>query len=244
MIEVYKIESEPAEILVMPIALDAEWVVRDWLVSAAGGIYLRTAREDALVFSKCIIQAVAWMHSKGVMHLDIKLRNLLLTERGAMVLSDFGCARRLSREADLVWGTEEFRCPEYVASTGADVWSVGKVLDMVWRFAPVDEGLTWTIPVCVSSAISLCLERDPSKRPSMGSILEEPAWQAVPDVRAQYLCWEAERRLRTGAWYSYLTTCRTEEEPTMQVLMQAIRQQISVRGYGDGHVEDNEWCWC
>ena len=76
----------------------------------------------------------------------------------------------------------------------------------------------------------------------MGAILEEPAWEAVAAVRTQHLCWEAERRLRTGAWYSYLTTCRGEEEPTMQVLMKAIRQQISDRGYGDGHVDDDEWC--
>ena len=158
-----------------------------------------------------------------------------------MVLSDFGCARRLSCEAEPIWGTEEFRCPEKVPSTGADVWSVGVVLRMIWEM-PLGEGIVYHPPACVRSAISLCLEEDPSKRPNMGAILEEPAWEAVAAVRTQHLCWKAEYRLRTTSWYSYHTTFKGDVDPALGLLMKVFRHQISLRGHGDGHVDDNEWC--
>ena len=82
------------ELLVMPRGLDMSIVVRDFAESNSGGVYLAAARDDALVFSKCILQGVAWMHERKVLHLDIKLRNLLLMQSGRVVLCDFGCAVR------------------------------------------------------------------------------------------------------------------------------------------------------
>ena len=230
--------------LAMPLGIDMSVVVRDFVESSSQGVYLAAAREDALVFSKCLLKGVAWLHSQQVLHLDIKPRNMLLMSHGAVVLSDFGCATRqsLCSGAGLAWGTVGYRCPEHpTAGTGADVWSVGVVLRMIWEM-PLGEGIVYHPPACVRSAISLCLEEDPSKRPNMGALLEEPAWEAVAARCTQYMCWVAEYRLRTTSWYSYRITFRGDVDPALQCLMLLLREQILAQGRGDGHVADQEWC--
>ena len=224
--------------------IDMSVVVRDFSESSSQGVYLAAGRDDALVFSKCILKSVAWLHSQQVLHLDIKPRNLLLMSHGAVVLSDFGCATRqsLCSGAGLAWGTVGYRCPEYpTAGTGADVWSVGAVLRMIWEM-PLGEGIVYNPPACVRSAISPCLEEDPSKRPGLGAILEEEAWGAVAAERIQHMCWVAEYRLRTTSWYSYRVTFQGDVDPALQWMMQLLRAQILARGRGEEHVADEEWC--
>lgn len=50
--------------------------------------YLKGA--DNLCFFKQTVNAVAYLHSKGIAHRDVKLENLLLNEDGHLKLSDFG----------------------------------------------------------------------------------------------------------------------------------------------------------
>ena len=160
------------------------------------------------------------------------------------MLSDFGCATRqsLCSGAGLAWGTDGYRCPEYpTVGTAADVWSVGAVLRMIWMM-PLGEGIVYDPPACVRSAISLCLEQDPSKRPDLGAILEEEAWGAVAAERTQHTCWVAEYRLRTTSWYSYRVTFQGDVDPALQWLMQLLRAQILARDRGEEHVADEEWC--
>ena len=76
----------------------------------------------------------------------------------------------------------------------------------MWLRIPLDEGFTWTIPACVSSALNACQEDSPLDRPDMHTLLQNDEWQHVAAVRTQHLCWAAECRLRTTSWYSYYTT--------------------------------------
>ena len=120
--------------LVMPQGLDLNLVCRNFLFSNIGGVPLAPARDDLLVFTKNILSGVTWMHAQQVMHLDIRLRNMLLLSHGRIVLCDFGCAAHLgSPPSHDKWGTPGFRCPERLPSTAADVWSVGRVLQVMWR---------------------------------------------------------------------------------------------------------------
>lgn len=86
---------------------------------------------------KCLVlqllQAVSHLHWAFVIHRDIKLSNLLLTNRGVLKLADFGLAREFAEPPEptttnvvTLW----YRAPELLLgakrySAAIDVWSVG-----------------------------------------------------------------------------------------------------------------------
>jgi len=83
-----------------------------------------------------LLDAVRYLHSLSIAHLDIKPENILLTggEHAHVVLSDFGDAIRLRKvpyQHELT-GNAEFAAPEIVAgdtvSLATDMWSVGVVV--------------------------------------------------------------------------------------------------------------------
>lgn len=117
--------------------------------------------------------ALAYVHSLGVVHRDIKLNNILLTPDGHVVLSDFGISRVMgerlrsdiavsrtmvsagSSTGCVVMGTEGFMAPEVAAGAeatpAADVYSLGvvffKLLTCVWYdpcLAPSNDAETTT----------------------------------------------------------------------------------------------------
>ncbi len=76
----------------------------------------------------------------------------------------------------------------------------------------------------------------------MGAICKEPAWQNVPVVRAPYMHWAAEYRLRKASWYSYHTTVRTEMEPVMQVFFQLLHaHMLKTQKLKEEVVADGDW---
>lgn len=90
-------------------------------------------------FTQQMMSAVAYIHSKGVVHRDIKGANILIEPRGTIKLIDFGCSREmsLSRNGDgkdsslmkSLRGTPFWMAPEVIRGTGcnhkSDIWSVG-----------------------------------------------------------------------------------------------------------------------
>lgn len=52
------------------------------------------------VYAAQIVDAVAWMHSKGVVHRDLKPENILLDEHMRVKLVDFGSAKLFDFEKE------------------------------------------------------------------------------------------------------------------------------------------------
>src|SRR5207244_2594568 len=82
-----------------------------------------------------VAEALAYAHSQGVLHRDVKPSNLLLDEKGAVWVTDFGVAKlvaeaNLTQSGDLV-GTLRYMPPERFAGVSdgrGDVYSLGVTL--------------------------------------------------------------------------------------------------------------------
>ena len=73
------------------------------------------SEDEALYFIAQLIIAVIFMHSKNILHRDIKAQNLFMTKPHEVKLGDFGIAKALGTNADFtktLVGTPYFMSPE------------------------------------------------------------------------------------------------------------------------------------
>ncbi|MBE8518865.1 serine/threonine protein kinase [Amycolatopsis sp. H6(2020)] len=94
--------------------------------------------EQACAIGLAMLAGLHAAHRAGVLHLDVKPRNLLFSTQGVVKVADFGIARVISEGATLVThGGEILGTPAYIApeqamgnalSPAADVYAAGTVL--------------------------------------------------------------------------------------------------------------------
>ena len=105
--------------------------------------FLRTRLSPTFLFSaqlarswmRWLLDALVYLHSRDIAHLDVKPDNILLQTTGFLVLADFGLARNLKeRPARRCIGTASYSPPELLANqpdsvtTAADIWGAGLCL--------------------------------------------------------------------------------------------------------------------
>ena len=87
-------------------------------------------------YSNQIIKALKYLHSHRVIHRDLKLGNLFISEKMEIKVGDFGLATKLEFDGDrkrTVCGTPNYIAPEILeGKTGhsyeVDVWSLGVIM--------------------------------------------------------------------------------------------------------------------
>ncbi|KAI4305302.1 hypothetical protein L6164_028675 [Bauhinia variegata] len=171
----------------------------------------RNGRKDADVderliryYTWCLVHALRYVHSRGIVHCDVKGRNVLVGPNGGIAkLADFGSAVKFGGVGDqmLPRGTPFWMAPEVIRgeSQGAesDVWSLGcTVIEMVigkpaWEDHGVDTlsriGYSGDIPEFPSQLSELghdflgkCLGREPSQRWNCDQLLQHPFLCSTP----------------------------------------------------------------
>ncbi|KAE8219608.1 hypothetical protein CF319_g6725 [Tilletia indica] len=114
--------------IVMPIY----WGSLQDLLDTAQGRELRSSLAKNL--TRQLLMAGAFMHKTGVVHLDIKPDNILLSDSGTLKIGDFGIAVEAGKENDVrTAGTLGYTAPECLmgskrATFQNDVWSTGCVV--------------------------------------------------------------------------------------------------------------------
>uniref|UniRef100_A0A671M588 non-specific serine/threonine protein kinase n=1 Tax=Sinocyclocheilus anshuiensis TaxID=1608454 RepID=A0A671M588_9TELE len=114
------------------------WVIMEYLQGGAlTNIVSETRLSEEQIATVCeaVLQALAYLHSQGVIHRDIKSDSILLSLDGRIKLSDFGFCAQISkdipRRKSLV-GTPYWMAPEVISKspygTEVDVWSLGIML--------------------------------------------------------------------------------------------------------------------
>ncbi|CCW64280.1 unnamed protein product [Phytomonas sp. EM1] len=161
-------------------------------------------------FTRQILRGVAYLHSKGIAHHDLKGDNLLVEPSGTLKLADFGTAQEIhaKKRGRKIAGTAYFIAPEVVtqgaSSFESDIWSVGCcVIEMLTGVAPLshlatkysvmmmlaessDDLFKHYIPkdhnwsLDVVDFLMQCLQWDPAKRPSAEQLLNHPWLMQAP----------------------------------------------------------------
>ncbi|KAG1672034.1 hypothetical protein FOA52_008910 [Chlamydomonas sp. UWO 241] len=145
-----------------------------------------------------ILMAMQYMHSKGILHRDLKTANIFLTKDGSIKLGDFGISRSLSSSLDLaqtIIGTPYYMSPEVMSSQPydfkSDMWSLGCCLyemmtlkhafdatDLTSLVLKVMRGEHLPIPDTFSMALrdtaKQLLSKGPKLRPSPEQCLKSP----------------------------------------------------------------------
>ncbi|XP_051875066.1 maternal embryonic leucine zipper kinase isoform X2 [Pristis pectinata] len=159
----------------------------------------RLSEEEARIFFRQIVSAVAYVHSEGYAHRDLKPENLLIDEDRNLKLIDFGlCAKPkggLNYQLTTCCGSPAYAAPEliqgkaYIGSE-ADIWSMGVLLyALLCGFLPFDDDNMMTlyrkimrgkfsIPKWLSPTSILILNQmlqvDPKKRITVKHLLNHP----------------------------------------------------------------------
>ncbi|XP_009319547.1 PREDICTED: maternal embryonic leucine zipper kinase isoform X2 [Pygoscelis adeliae] len=159
----------------------------------------RLSEEEARVFFRQIVSAIAYVHSQGYAHRDLKPENLLIDEEHNLKLIDFGlCAKPkggLDYHLNTCCGSPAYAAPEliqgkaYIGSE-ADIWSMGVLLyALLCGFLPFDDDNVmavyrkimrgkYSIPKWLSPSSTLLLNQmlqvDPKKRITVKHLLSHP----------------------------------------------------------------------
>ena len=154
---------------------------------------------EARNFTTQLLNGLAYLHGRSIIHRDLKGDNLFVDEKGSLKVGDFGTSKELAtmKITNSVAGTPNFMAPEVVTCAGhslaADVWSVGccvvQMLSGKAPFANVDNHMAVMfavmkgsigdqIPPNISplarSFIVACVKQKPEERPTCEELLRHP----------------------------------------------------------------------
>ena len=180
------------------------WLATEWLEGE--DLMARMERgplalDEILVIARAIAGALAYLHTHGIVHRDVKPANIFLSGPTPRVrLLDFGIARDRSlagmTAANVVMGTPQYMAPEQAldarnADARADVFALGAVLFHCVTGRPVFDGNTveeifaatvtkpvprmsnvvWFAPPELDDVVARATSRDPAARQPDGVAL-------------------------------------------------------------------------
>ena len=161
------------------------------------------SEDKILKFFYQICKGIEYIHSKNVIHRDIKSQNIFLMKNGTIKIGDFGIAKSLSNtnsNAKTIIGTPYYFSPEIINGEPynykTDIWSLGVVLyEMCNLKLPFDsnniaqlsikilKGNYDPIPFRYSKEIHNLIKRmlnvDQNNRPDIKEVIQSPLIQNI-----------------------------------------------------------------
>jgi eukaryotic-like serine/threonine-protein kinase len=130
-----------------------DWMVLETLSGSTLAALPPLEHDDAIEMGRQLCSAIAYLHRKGWLHLDLKPDNLI-ADGGRLKVIDFSIAQRPGR-VEPHTGTRRWMAPEQerggFVSDKTDVWGIGAVLRAVGLDIEVDE--------------------DPARRPTVADVI-------------------------------------------------------------------------
>lgn len=171
-----------------------------------------------------VLLGLEYLHAQKKVHRDIKLANILLTDRGEIKLADFGVSGEMSltrTKRNTMVGTPYWMAPEVIQrttkgyGTKADIWSAGitaielvtgrppyssmdpmkALFEIPKRKPPALNGKRHTANI--KDFVRYCLVKSPSQRPSASTLLHHHFITSCPEVDMAALIREKKLREET-----------------------------------------------
>ena len=157
----------------------------------------KLCEKTAKILFRQIIQGIRYIHSRGIVHRDIKLENILLDLNNIIKICDFGVGKLIKPNTILKdqCGTPVYMAPEILKGNGykgfpVDVWSAGVALYiMLSGTLPFNKDKDHDLEYSIlnnhlkeikdiseegNNLLKNILEKDPNKRFTCNQILEHP----------------------------------------------------------------------
>ncbi|GFY91283.1 mitogen-activated protein kinase kinase kinase 3 [Actinidia rufa] len=150
-------------------------------------------------YTRQILSGLAYLHGRSTVHRDIKGANILVDPNGEIKLADFGMAKHIAACSSMLSfkGSPYWMAPEVVMNSNGyslpvDIWSLGcTILEMATSKPPWSQyegvaaifkiGNSKDIPAIpdhlsndAKCFVKLCLQREPSARPTALQLLDHP----------------------------------------------------------------------
>ncbi|KAI9311396.1 kinase-like domain-containing protein [Dichotomocladium elegans] len=174
------------------------WMGMDLMQSSVFAVLCSCAlpEEYAIFIARQTLNALAFLHSKGFFHRDVKCENLLIGYHGEVKLADFGLAASKRRQNQDRLGTAKWMAPEVIKECPydekVDLWSLGiTIIEMMDRVPPHyavkndDEvfdlvlsspspSFTYSQPtIYCTGLVAWLLEMNPENRPTAKDVIAE-----------------------------------------------------------------------
>jgi serine/threonine-protein kinase len=211
---------------------------------------------EALRYFHSIVEAIDYVHSRGIVHRDIKSTNVKITPSGQVKLLDFGIAKSGASPALTVTGsfigTLQYLSPEQIqgglADARSDIWALGVLLyEMTTSRLPFEAttlgGLCQQIttanfvPPCVinqslprdiDNIVSRCLRQNPAERYQSAHELLQDVNRAAAGLSSQATLPMSQRSTAPSNYQSGSLPAQHQQAPYQQApYQQAPYQQSS-----------------
>uniref|UniRef100_A0A8C4MIZ6 Obscurin n=1 Tax=Equus asinus asinus TaxID=83772 RepID=A0A8C4MIZ6_EQUAS len=171
---------------------------------------------EVKVYIQQLVEGLQYLHSQGILHLDIKPPNILMVHpaREDIKICDFGFAQKITPAEPQYskYGCPEFVSPEIIQQTpvskASDIWAMGVISylsltcsspfagesDRATLLNVLEGRVSWSSPVAAHLSqdaqdfIKAALQRAPEARPSATKCLAHPWFlKSVPAEEAHFI---------------------------------------------------------
>ncbi|MEU7745372.1 serine/threonine-protein kinase [Nonomuraea sp. NPDC049158] len=219
-----RLRSHPSIVTVHDVVMDGgrPWIVMELIHGRSLDQIVRTdgplsPRQTAWV-GRHVLDALGAAHAMGVLHRDVKPGNVLLTDDGRVLLTDFGIATVAGDAAltqtGLLTGSPGYIAPERLRGEddgpAADLWSLGATLYTAVEGSP---GFSGPNAAAVMAAVLL---RDPAPARLAGPLAPLLAALLEKDPQRRCTAEQAAHRLHDIAQGDTPTTIPAHREPPVK----------------------------